>query len=83
MTGPEMVAAIDRAESFGHEWILLTIRRKAEPKNYDRVRVAPGLYGRVVSWIRDDVYLVDIRTADARRVFGGSHASGRKRSGER
>lgn len=82
-----MRASLANADERGHEWIQLKIARARSPKNWDRVRVIPGLYGVCRGELESPHprgsgygrYLIDVRTKDAHRVLArkavGKHAS--------
>jgi hypothetical protein len=64
MTLKELERAYWNAREKGHQWVQLTIERKTNPRNWDRVRVIPGLYGRVVGPMSETRYLVDVTRDD-------------------
>lgn len=50
--------------------LVLAVPFKREPRNYDRVRVVPGLYGRCVGWSGEGTkYVVDIPVVSIRRYL--------------
>ncbi len=46
--------------------IFLLIRRKSRPKNWRRVRVAPGVYGHCIGRVEDGIWHVDALASDIR-----------------
>lgn len=46
------------------DWLQLKVSRKSTPKNWSRVRVLPGAYGRCIGELSPGWFLIDIRTAD-------------------
>ena len=55
-----LIEECERKVALGHDYILLTVKRKTEPRT-DRVRLfgRSGPVGRYVSWVKDDVYMCD------------------------
>lgn len=44
--------------------IQLIVKRRSRPRNWDRVRVMPGLYGRIVGHVGDHRYMVDVLVSE-------------------
>lgn len=63
MTPSELQDLATQAIAGGRESIMLVVTRPKEPKG-QRIRVAPGLMGRYVSWESGDRYVVEIRCLD-------------------
>lgn len=75
MTMGDLMAAVEKAEAARASaglpvegaGVILSVPFKREPKNWDRVRVVPGLYGRCIGWSGEGrIYVVDIKATDAR-----------------
>ena len=64
MTLRELEQAYWTAREKGHQWIQLQIARKHAPKNWDRVRVLPGLYGKIRGELIRGVYVADVTRDD-------------------
>ncbi len=52
------------AREKGRQFVQLVISRRQAPRNWDRVRIVPGLYGKVRGNIEGTRYLADV-TRDA------------------
>jgi hypothetical protein len=60
-----MVREIRRRARDGHRYVLFRVQKRARPKNWDRVRVVPGVYGRCIGEMDlPGWYLIDV-TIDA------------------
>jgi hypothetical protein len=44
----------------GHGYIQVHWRRARSPKNWDRVRLAPGIYAKCIGEIERGLYLLDV-----------------------
>lgn len=70
MTLESLAELVEKTESSGGSYIILSVPMRREPRNYDRCRVVPGLYGRCVGWSGEkNIYVVDIKTADVRKYL--------------
>jgi len=75
MTPSELLQAVDKAEANGHEFVMLTVMRKREPKSYDSARLwKGGPRCRFIGWIEGERYLVEVK-ADALRAAVGKLVS--------
>lgn len=78
MTLDELRTEVERRRALGHEYLQIVISRENNPKNWDRVFLMHGLYGRIVGrlpMIRrwKFRYLVDVRIADVEARLGRSN----------
>jgi hypothetical protein len=62
-----LLKGAQHAVECGLERMVLVKTSKRGPRNYDRWRVAPGLYGRVVGSIDRGRWLVDVSVVDVVR----------------
>lgn len=69
------------ARQRGHQWVQLTISRKCEPKNWSRVRVLPGLYGKIRGHIDGSKYLADVTRDDLGEWLVKAQAAEKKGTG--
>lgn len=60
MTSLELIAAAEAAMGKGHRYVQITRSWQRSPKNWDRARVMPGVYGRIVGEVTPGRYLVDV-----------------------
>ncbi len=61
MTLAELYIAARCAAAKGHGYIQVQWRRARSPKNWDRVRIAPGIYARCIGECDErGVYLLDV-----------------------
>lgn len=61
MTLAELYIEARCAEGRGHNYIQVQLRRRSKPKNWDRVRIAPGIYGRCIGECDErGVFLIDV-----------------------
>ncbi len=66
------VAELHRRKREGHTYAPLRVQRKTKPKNWDRVRVFPGVYGRCIGEMdAKHWYLIDV-PLDALLDYAGS-----------
>lgn len=66
MTPSELQDLATQAIAGGRDHLILVTERKSEPKG-QRVRLAPGLMARYVSWERGSRYVVEVRCLDVLR----------------
>ncbi len=64
MTLKTLEEAYWQARQEGRQWVQLVISRQRAPKNWDRVRVLPGLYGKVRGHVGGLRYLADVTRAE-------------------
>ena len=72
MTLEELRAVVRRKLGEDLSWIQVVVERKRPPKNWDRVRWVPGVYGRCIGEVRPGEYLIDLPLADVARAIGVS-----------
>ena len=65
----ELRGAVERGKSLGHEWVQIVMRIRRTPGNWDRVKVVPGCFGKVVGPLGGGSYLVDVKLADLDRAL--------------
>ncbi len=70
MTWDELRDAVAAKVGLGHARIQLAVRRKSSPRNWDRVRVIPGVYGRCVGELETGAFLVDVKIDALAKALG-------------
>lgn len=61
MTFDELYDAAHRAHGNGHRYIQVQVRKRSRPKNWDRVSIGHGFYGRCIGECDEkNVFLVDV-----------------------
>ncbi len=61
MTLVELYVEARCAAAKGHGYIQVQWRRRSKPKNWDRVRLAPGIYGRCIGECDErGTFLIDV-----------------------
>ena len=61
---PHLKEDVAAKVALGHKQILLNVYRARSPRNWDRVRIVPGVYGRCVGCTGPNRYMVDVPIAD-------------------
>lgn len=61
MTFDELYEAAHRAHGKGHRYIQVQVRKSRSPKNWERVPIGHGFYGRCIGECDEkNVFLVDV-----------------------
>lgn len=80
MNFDEIRTELRRAKRLGHTWMQFKVRRTRSPKNWDRVRVIRGVYGRCIGETTKGTFVIDVRLDDLERGLPPSGGeSGEKR----
>lgn len=71
-----MLKELRRRKRDGHRFVPVRVQRRTRPKNWDRIRVFPGVYGRCIGEMDEKHwYLVDV-PIDAMLTYAASPRHG-------